>query len=745
MSLESAGAARSNAAVNFDRLAGAIEREAGVDRSTQAGAMEGRQVTVGLLGKDKPVKFEMMTNEMVQQFMKMNHEERQERIGMLQARLQEVKHNPNFSAKGQQANAKIQLAITVPMLVKQLKSEAKVNDFHEARAQEAQMKEASMKAIQQGKASAAKNANSLGDVAKSLGEKYMDEFAKVNMGRGSPDEKIKHFQELSARIDTQLNSPHVNMAPEGRKTLEQLKGVIGKTIELETNKKVMQQGKAKVAVNAEGLGTVAKALTEKYMEDFVKVKTGEGSPKEKIAEFEKLSARIQQQLDSGAPLGENGRAALDQMKQGIGQAIEQQKKLLPLEARMPTIKPPPLPSGEALHKAWNANIDKIVNSPDKSTEQKISELKSRSTLMKVGLQNWNKHNPDKAGEKATLQGDIERCESEIQKLISGGGKGGADVERQQAPERPKSKVLSDDDIAAQAYTAATSDPVGFKADAARDKLGNILYSSKPANEKLQLLHAKLEAIDDDMAVIKGLNKDADVKALQDVKQEFTTVIAKLKDEIYQSRKASMSAVVKGDIDFFVKDASTKTSQDMIGILNSANASGFGTNTLMRKYDADDAAIYDQGFTKAYCYLVEHSGEELLQPLTNIMSANNKVAEIRSELINQNLRVFYNNDNTVDPKSGEPLRAASKATENTDFRIVDDYNSSELSADQRQALGSAKEELLKLRNEIMPHVDALDKKDPVAQSFGGYPEININRMLREVRFLLGEISREEYRM
>lgn len=431
MDAGSTGAARSQAAVNFDKLAGAIEREAGTDRSTQTGAMEGRQVSIGLVGKDKPVKFEMMTNEMVQQFMKMTHEERQERIGNLQARLQEVKSNPNFSDKGQQTNAKIQLSITVPMLVKQLKNEAKVKDFHEAQASEAKMKEANMKAIQNGKAKVAENANSLGEVAKGLGEKYMDDFAKVNMGGGSHDEKIAKFQALSDRIQTQLDSPQVQMSPEGRKTLEQLKGVIGKSIENETHKKSM-----------EGLGVVAKALCEKYNADFGKLKTGEGSPQEKIAQFQELSGRIQKQLDSGAPLGDKGKAALEQMKQKIGQEIDHQKTLIPPEPQVQSTasggilsgKPNVLPLGESFHKNWNSAMDKIISS-DKTPDQKKSALESRLQIMERDLATATSRKAISEGQKATLQGDIQRCKDEIGKLTSGKGETeGSEVEGEQAPE-----------------------------------------------------------------------------------------------------------------------------------------------------------------------------------------------------------------------------------------------------------------------------------------------------------------------
>ena len=193
----------------------------------------------------------------------------------------------------------------------------------------------------------------------------------------------------------------------------------------------------------------------------------------------------------------------------------------------------------------------------------------------------------------------------------------------------------------------------------------------------------------------------------------------------------------------IKQAGISPEQTMLRKGQTANTRGFGGNVLLRKFDKDDKKVFDNSVKESLVYVAERGKMSADQKKTFVHVSCHllNISDMRERLTDPQLGLknFYN-----DKLRTNGNRPAAKSSENWDYRIVDDYKSSELSSLQKNELMTMKKELENMRADIKV-LDSKLGKDIISRNAMGTLDANVTRMLKEINFLLGAIPREEYRM
>lgn len=184
----------------------------------------------------------------------------------------------------------------------------------------------------------------------------------------------------------------------------------------------------------------------------------------------------------------------------------------------------------------------------------------------------------------------------------------------------------------------------------------------------------------------------------------------------------------------VAKLAVKSEQDLMKNIIGDTTRVFGSNSLFRKpYEDKDERIgedsnYQKSISEASQHLINNNQTEELQKNVELIQKNNaRLTEIKKEICNLNLNPFYADNDT------HSLRKASRATENRDYRIVDDYSPKELTEAQRAGLQQAKDALTEILQSTS-HAEVGNSS--LAQTLKVATESNASKMKREVYELLG---------
>lgn len=239
-------------------------------------------------------------------------------------------------------------------------------------------------------------------------------------------------------------------------------------------------------------------------------------------------------------------------------------------------------------------------------------------------------------------------------------------------------------------------------------------ASRPSIPAGQSLWAKLDA--QDRANAKYEAKEGNLSEILS-KDEQETALQSVNNEI--DRQPKVGGFSPGQL--------------FQGTFTSQNSAAFGSNVLLRKYDDEEGtkAKFDTVVTNTVVYLLNKdpsiTNEAEKKAIVRAAGRMQQISDLRQRLASTdlNLSQFYHK------------------TESADYLIANDYNPSKLTDAQRKELVAVRDELLQIAKDQKTRIDPDMNKGPIAQSLSGILDVNTKRLLKEINFLLGDITREQY--